>query len=258
MRIISWNVNGIRAVQKKGFVEWVLQEQPDILCLQETKAWPEQLDNHLMNIDGYSSYWNTAQRKGYSGVATYSQKDPHEVKTQFKNEYLDGEGRLLLTRYTNFTLLNVYFPNGQMNEERLAYKIEFYKAIMNYCRELRKVEKNLIICGDFNTAHHEIDLARPQANENISGFLPVERQLLDTFLNEGYIDVYRHFNPDKVSYTWWSYRTRARERDVGWRIDYFYVSTEMIDFIQDCYPLSGVQGSDHCPIMLVLKAEIDG
>lgn len=257
MKIYTWNVNGIRAVQKKGFVDWVLDEKPDILCLQETKAHLEQLEKSLTDIDGYYSYWHSAKRKGYSGVATYSRQEPLVIESKLSLDEFDDEGRVLVTHYPGFSLLNIYFPNGQMGEERVDYKLRFYETIIEYCNQLKNQGKRLIICGDFNTAHQEIDLANPKSNENVSGFLPVERAMLDTFLGEGYIDVYRYLHPDTVSYTWWSYRTRARERNVGWRIDYFYASANMIDFVADCYPLTEVQGSDHCPLALILKDEIN-
>jgi len=253
LKIYSWNVNGIRALEGKGFSNWLQAEQPDILCLQETKADPGQLPADLINPPGYISYYNSGLRKGYSGVATYVRKEAKKVSTGMGIERFDGEGRLLITEHDNFTLLNVYFPNGQMNEERLQYKLDFYEALIDYCEELKKTQPHLIICGDYNTAHREIDLKHPRANAKRSGFLPVEREILDRFLEHGYIDVFRHLYPDKVQYSWWSYRMRAREKNVGWRIDYFYTTKNLVNGILDCVILEEITGSDHCPIGIYLK-----
>ncbi|MGI6435727.1 MAG: exodeoxyribonuclease III [Syntrophomonadaceae bacterium] len=253
MKIYSWNVNGIRSVFNKGFMEWMQTEEPDILCLQETKAGPEQLHRDLLEVPGYQSYWNIGAKKGYSGVATYVREMPVDCSISTGIDILDGEGRLIITRHAAFTLLNVYFPNGQMNNERLQYKLQFYEALMNYCEDLKKEQPALIICGDFNTAHRAIDLKNPKNNEKRSGFLPVEREVLDRFLNLGYVDVFRLLYPEKVQYSWWDYRTRARERNAGWRIDYFYASEPLLPLIDDCTILDQVAGSDHCPISLHLK-----
>lgn len=252
MKICSWNVNGIRALQKKGFTDWISTEDPDILCLQETKAHPGQLPEEIVQIPGYKSYWHWADRKGYSGVATYTRQAPHSVNRHIGVEKFDAEGRVLITEYDRFMLFNVYFPNGQMGEERLRYKLDFYNTLIEYCDVLLKNGKEIIICGDFNTAHREIDLRNPKANEQRSGFLPVEREVLDQFLARGYVDAFRHLYPEKIQYSWWSYRTRARERGIGWRIDFFYVSLNMVEEIKDCRILDQVEGSDHCPIELYL------
>lgn len=256
MRIYSWNVNGIRALQKKGFVDWVLKESPDILCLQETKAMPGQLDGDIASISGYKSVWNAAGRRGYSGVAVYYKTDPVAVMSEIGEERFDSEGRILVLQYRDFTLLNIYFPNSGRGDERLQYKLEFYQHIMSYCDGLIQLDQNLIICGDFNTAHQEIDLKNPQANRTSPGFLKVEREMLDTFLARGYVDVFRHLYPDRQEYTWWDYRTKARERNVGWRIDYFYVTPGILDRVDDCRHLSQVGGSDHCPVALILKQDM--
>ncbi len=253
MKIYSWNVNGIRSVFNKGFIEWLQSEAPDILCLQETKASPEQLHQSLLEVPGYRSYWNIGARKGYSGVATYVRETPLECLVSTGVELLDVEGRLIVTRHPQFTLLNIYFPNGQMSNERLQYKLQFYEALMDYCEDLKKAEPYLTICGDFNTAHRAIDLKNPKNNEKRSGFLPEEREVLDRFLERGYVDVFRHLYPEKVQYSWWDYRTRARERNAGWRIDYFYVSQPLLPRITDCAIFDQVTGSDHCPIALYLK-----
>lgn len=253
MKIYSWNVNGIRAVQKKGFVDWVLKEQPDILCIQETKAHIEQLDDEIINIDGYQSYFCSGERKGYSGVATYTKEKPISVKYGIGIEKYDKEGRILITEFEEFTLLNIYFPNGQKDDERLNYKMEFYDEILDYCEKLKSKGKKLIISGDYNTAHKEIDLKNPKSNEKRSGFLPLERQWIDKFISHGYVDTYRYFNPDKIEYSWWSYRFKSREKNVGWRIDYNFVSDNFIDDVKEAKILTDVLGSDHCPVALNIK-----
>lgn len=253
MEIYSWNVNGIRAVQKKGFVDWVLKEQPDILCIQETKAHIEQLDDEIINIDGYHSFFCSGERKGYSGVATYTKEKPISVKYGIGIEKYDKEGRILITEFEKFTLLNIYFPNGQKDDERLNYKMEFYDAILDYCENLKSEGKKLIISGDYNTAHKKIDLKNPKSNEKRSGFLPLEREWIDKFISYGYIDTFRYLNPEKVEYSWWSYRFKSREKNVGWRIDYNFVSDNFIDNVKGAEILTDVLGSDHCPVALSMK-----
>ncbi len=248
IRILSWNVNGIRAVNKKGFLDWFVNEKPDILCLQETKAHKEQLPDELINVPGYHSYFCSGERKGYSGVAIYSKEEPVSVKRGFDIEKFDNEGRILIAEYPDFTLFNIYYPNGKARPERLKYKMEFYDAFLNYANNLKNKGKKLIICGDVNTAHKEIDIARPKENSNVSGFLPMEREWIDKLLANGYTDTFRMFNQEPDNYTWWDMVTRARERNVGWRIDYFFVSDNVKDEIKDSFILSDVMGSDHCPI----------
>ena len=252
-RIISWNVNGLRAIQRKGFVEWFEKEQPDILCLQETKVAYDQLPKTLKRIEGYHPYFCEAQRKGYSGVAIYSKIKPLKVEYGFGISEFDNEGRILIAEYDDFVLLNIYFPNGKMSEERLNYKLKFYDALLDHANKLKKEGKNIVICGDVNTAHNEIDLARPKANEKISGFLPVERAWIDKFLKNGYLDTFRMFNNEPEQYTWWSYRTKARERNVGWRLDYFFVNEEFKEKVKSSGILNDVMGSDHCPVDLKLE-----
>jgi len=250
MRIISWNVNGIRAAEKKGFLDWLTQERPEVVCVQETKAQPEQLSKKLLQPENYHTYWHSAERKGYSGVATFSQK-PLEAQEGFGDPEFDAEGRVLITEHDGFRLLNCYMPNGGMGPERLDYKLRFYAALLEWVDAQHAAGKQLIICGDVNTAHKEIDLARPKENEKTSGFMPIEREWVDKFLEHGLVDAFRAFYPfSPEQYTWWSYRTRARERNVGWRIDYFLVSEGLMSRVQDCTILSDVMGSDHCPIAL--------
>lgn len=248
IRILSWNVNGLRAVHKKGFLDWFNTEKPDILCLQETKAQEEQLPDEVRNIEGYHSYFSSAVKKGYSGVAIYTKQKPLTVKKGFGIERFDSEGRILIAEYPDYILINIYYPNGKAREERLRYKMDFYEAFLEYANNLKKKGKNLIICGDVNTAHKEIDLARPKANEKVSGFLPEEREWMDKFFSNGYLDTFRMFNQEPENYTWWDMVSRARDRNVGWRIDYFFISESLKSKIKEAFILSDVMGSDHCPI----------
>lgn len=248
MRLLSWNVNGIRAADKKGLFELLKKESPDVLCLQEIKAMPEQVPPYLRNYPGYHIYWKSAERKGYSGVATYTKVKPMEVKTGFGIEKFDSEGRILITTFPSFILFNIYFPNGKQGQERLDYKLRFYETFLDYADELKAKRNNIVVCGDFNTAHTEIDIARPKENEKISGFLPVERAWIDTFIDHGYVDTFRHFNKESNQYSWWDMKTRARERNIGWRIDYFFVNKEFMSCVKKAFIQQSVIGSDHCPV----------
>jgi len=252
MRIYSWNVNGIRAIAKKGFLDWMEEEQPDIIGLQEIRVQDHQLKDELKNINGYHSYFNFAERKGYSGVALYTKVEPIDVWYGMGIKKFDNEGRILAAEYPKFVLLNIYFPNGKRSKARLNYKLDFYDEILNYCEGLRNDNKEIVIFGDYNTAHHEIDLKNPDANKNTSGFLPIERDWLDKLEEYGYIDTYRYFYPEKETYSWWSYRTRARERDAGWRIDYNFISEGLEDKLKGADILTDVMGSDHCPVIVEL------
>ncbi|MBN1301864.1 MAG: exodeoxyribonuclease III [Melioribacteraceae bacterium] len=247
-RLLSWNVNGIRAIAKKGFLEWFGKEKPDILCIQETKAWKEQLDDSLINIGEYKSYFAEAYKKGYSGVATYTKEEPLNISFGIGIEHFDREGRFVITEHEKFTLMNIYYPNGKRDDERLKYKMDFYEAFQEYAVDLKNKGKKLIICGDVNTAHKEIDLARPKENRNVSGFLPQECEWIDRFLARGFIDTLRMFNQNSGVYTWWDMISRARERNVGWRIDYFYISENLKNSIADAFTMPDVMGSDHCPV----------
>jgi len=252
MRIYTWNVNGLRSILKKGLMEFINDEDPDILCLQETKLQEEQIDDEIKNLKGYYKYFSFANKKGYSGVAIFTKVEPKNIYHGIGIEEFDTEGRILIAEYEDFILFNIYFPNGKMSDERLDYKLRFYDAIMDYSKKLLEEGKNLIICGDYNTAHREIDLKNPKQNEKSSGFLPIEREYIDRFLEIGFIDAYRHFYPDKIEYTWWSYMFKAREKNVGWRIDYFFVSNNFISKIKDVEILTHIQGSDHCPVKLTI------
>lgn len=250
LQLISWNVNGIRSAYRKGFLNWFQRQNPDIFCVQETKARMDVLPHDLLNIQGYYSAFSSAEKKGYSGVALYSKVKPLTVKTGLGIQKFDHEGRTIIADYGDFVLFNIYFPNGQMSAERLNYKIEFYDAFLEVVDALDGEGRNIIVCGDVNTAHKEIDLARPKENENISGFLPIERAWIDKFIRHGWIDTLRMFHPEPELYTWWSLRTRARDRNIGWRIDYFFVNERFRKHVKDAFILPEVQGSDHCPIGL--------
>ncbi|MBF0215897.1 MAG: exodeoxyribonuclease III [Candidatus Omnitrophica bacterium] len=250
MRIISWNVNGIRAAAKKGLIEWFRKESPDILCLQETKALPEQVNGMDILPEGYYAYWNNPERKGYAGVAVFTKEKPREVLYDFGEGSFDTEGRALVAEYKDFTLINVYFPNGGMGPERLKYKLDFYEEFLRYVDSLKV--RIIVIAGDVNTAHKEIDLARPKENEKNTGFLPEERAWMDKFISHGYVDTFRHFNKEGGNYTWWDYKTAARERNVGWRLDYFFVTEKMLPRVKRAFIMPEVQGSDHCPVGIEL------
>lgn len=252
-KILSWNVNGIRAARKYGLLDWLFKELPDILCVQETKAQPEQLDRDLMEPKGYYTYWNYPERKGYSGVATFTKDVPVSVEYNLATLKSDSEGRVIIAKYEDFTLMNIYFPNGKKDKERLNYKMEFYESFLEFVKPLKDKNEKIIICGDVNTAHKEIDLAHPKANEKISGFLPIEREWIDRFIENGFIDTFRYFNKEPEQYTWWDLKTRARERNIGWRIDYFFISENLLPNLVKAFILPDVIGSDHCPIGIVLK-----
>ncbi|MCK4226656.1 exodeoxyribonuclease III [candidate division WOR-3 bacterium] len=253
MEIVSFNVNGLRAIIKKGFKEWFTNENPDILCLQEIKATKEKLKGVTIAPENYHSYWNPGKRAGYSGVITFSKEEPLDVQFGMGIEKFDTEGRLIRTKYQDFTLLNVYFPNGKMSEERLKFKLDYYAAFLEFSENLKKKGEELIITGDFNTAHKEIDLANPKENEKYSGFLPIEREWLNKLVSKGYIDTFRLFHPEGKQYTWWTYRFKARERNIGWRIDYFFITEGLTDRVRDSIILKDVYGSDHVPILLEIE-----
>ncbi|MDD2352380.1 MAG: exodeoxyribonuclease III [Atribacterota bacterium] len=248
MRLLSWNVNGLRAIYKKNFLDWFNKEDADIFCIQETKSHKEQLPKKLIERPGYHSYFAQAERKGYSGVGLWSKIIPERVSYELGLPRFDNEGRLIETEYNDFTLFNVYFPNGKASKKRLQYKMDYYETFLKRMSDLLKEDKKIVICGDVNTAHQEIDLARPKENEKVSGFLPVERQWIDRLIDIGFIDTFRYFEQEPGYYSWWDYKTRARERNVGWRIDYFFVSKNLINNLKSAFIQSEVMGSDHCPI----------
>jgi exodeoxyribonuclease-3 len=253
MKITTWNVNGIRAAIDKGLLTWISETQPDVLCLQEIKARPEQLKDEHRNVDGYQIIWNPAMRPGYSGVATLLRVPAVKTETGMNEPRFDQEGRAIATHFEDFILFNIYFPNGQRDLARLTYKLDFYAHLLALCDALHKEGKKIIITGDFNTAHQEIDLANPAENSQNSGFLPEERLWIDHYLDHGFKDVYRELYPDRVQYTWWTYRFNARLRNIGWRLDYFLVSDDLVSRVEDVIIDDQVAGSDHCPVTLLLK-----
>lgn len=267
MKIISWNVNGIRSIlgqnpsrnfdkisHENKLFEYIEKENPDIICIQETKADIEQIKEELRFPPGYFGYYNSCKsKKGYSGVVNFTKIKPIETVTIINNEYFDREGRIIQQEFNDFVLFNVYFPNGTSGQERIDYKLAFYDFFFNYVETIRKKGKPVIITGDYNTAHKEIDLARPKENRETSGFLPEEREKIDKIINLGYIDTFRQYNNEPNHYTWWSNRARAREFNVGWRIDYFFVVEDFMNAVKESYHQPNVYGSDHCPIILELN-----
>lgn len=268
MKIISWNINGLRATAKHGFFAPLFKEEnPDILCLQETKAEPDQLPEEVRNVPGYFSYFSHPKiKKGYSGVAIYTKEKPKEVfygmGQKGQKQRLDDEGRLLGIKLKNLTVITGYFPNGGQGPERLKYKLEFYDAFLKFILRLRRNGENVIFCGDVNTAHEAIDLARPKENEENTGFLPIERAWIDKVIKNNFVDTFRKFYPEKIgAYTYWDQKTRSRDRNVGWRLDYFFADAKMFPLghsptgeakIKSAGMLSNYYGSDHCPIWLEL------
>jgi exodeoxyribonuclease-3 len=253
MKIITWNVNGIRAALGKGALDWAFAQRPDVLCLQEIKARPDQLTEAQRTKDGYEAIWNPAQRPGYSGVATFTSAPPLDVELGLSFPHFDIEGRVIRTRHPDFLLFNIYFPNGQRGQERVDYKLDFYARLLEYCDALHAAGENIIITGDFNTAHMPIDLKNPKENETTSGFLPEEREWVQKFLDHGFVDAYRRLYPEKVQYTWWTYRFAARARGIGWRLDYFLVSEKLFPRVQDVIVHEDVLGSDHCPVEICIE-----
>lgn len=252
MKLYSWNVNGFRAVLKKGFWDWFTASDADVVGLQEVKAMEEQVGDDRL-VPGYSVFWNGATvKKGYSGTACYSRVEPLSCRFGLPDDAYRGEGRVVGLEFEKFHFLNIYFPNGQMNEDRLAFKMGFYDSFLAYAEALRR-DKPVVVCGDFNTAHREIDLKNPGANAKVSGFLPEERAWLDRFIDHGYVDTFRMFHPEPEQYSWWTYRFGARARNAGWRIDYFFVSDELKSAVRDSWIEASVMGSDHCPIGMELS-----
>ncbi len=255
LKIISWNVNGIRACARKGLLDYLKSEEPDILCLQEIKAKADVLEEELhCPPGGYKSAFHSAQRPGYSGVAIYTKPSPLTVSEGFGNDKFDAEGRVIWAEYPGFYLFNVYFPNGQRDQERLTYKFNFYEAFFAFCEDIRKMGKPVIICGDYNTAHTEIDLANPKENQNYSGFLPEERAWIDRLITMGYVDTFRQYNKEPDQYSWWTYRFGARRRNIGWRIDYFFITENGLPMLKDAFIQPQIEGSDHCPVGIILSA----
>ncbi len=250
MKITTWNINGIRAALKKGIADWIGNFSPDVLCFQELKAKREQVELSPLTDLGYTEIWNAAERPGYSGVATLYKNEPLSIKKGFGIEKFDIEGRVIQTSHPDFELFNIYFPNGGQENKRVPYKLDFYAALLEICDELHKSGKSIIITGDFNTAHKEIDLKNPKANEKNTGFLPEERVWIDRFLEHGFVDIFRELNPEKEQYSWWTYRFNSRARNIGWRLDYYLISPALVDSVKDVTIHDEILGSDHCPVTL--------
>jgi exodeoxyribonuclease-3 len=250
MKITTWNVNGIRAVIKKGFIDWVKTYEKDVLCIQEIKAQTDQIPEEVVHLENHIVSINSAKRPGYSGVASFFKNEPLEIRHGLGVETFDDEGRVIRTKHNDFYLYNIYFPNGQRGQDRVDFKLAFYETLLDECNKLHTQGEKIIITGDFNTAHTEIDLANPKENSKTSGFLPEEREMITKYLNNGFKDAYRELYPDKVEYTWWTYRFGARRRNIGWRLDYFLVSDSLMDQVNDVIILGDVEGSDHCPVTL--------
>ena len=259
MKIITWNVNGLRAALGKDSLRWVWEQQPDVLCLQEIKVRPDQLKDEQRTFPGYDVIWNPAEKLGYSGVATFLKSPSLELRLGMDAPLFDIEGRVISTLHAaskmqrGFRLFNVYFPSGQRGRERVEYKLDFYAHLLSLCDRLHAGGENLIITGDFNTAHMPIDLTNPNRNRLTSGFLPEERDWFQKFLDHGFVDAYRRLYPERVQYTWWTYRLSARERQIGWRLDYFLISEGLVPRVKDVIIHEEILGSDHCPVELVLE-----
>jgi exodeoxyribonuclease III len=249
LSLVSWNVNGIRALEKKGLLDYMAAENADIYCFQETKAKPDQLSAELLEPAGYRSWFASTKKGGYSGVGLYSKIEPRSLTNLGQSDF-DDEGRTLVAEFDDFVLVNGYFPNSQSEGARLDYKLAYCAAVLSLCNSLVKEGRHVIVCGDFNIAHQPIDLARPKENEGNPGYLPEERQWMGSYLDAGYTDTFRLFNQEGGNYTWWSYRTRGRERNIGWRLDYFCVNREFAARVISSEIRSEVTGSDHCPVVL--------
>jgi len=253
VKLISWNVNGLRAAVKKDFFKSFEKLDADIVGIQETKLQEHQLTDDMKRIEGYGAWWSHASvKKGYSGVGVYSRLKPHDVKYGIGIPEYDDEGRILELDFDDMIFFNIYFPNGQMSEERLKYKLDFYRDFFKHADQYKDAGKSVIVTGDFNTAHNEIDLKNPKGNKNNSGFLRIERDWLDLIVKNGYVDTFRYLYPDTVKYSWWSYRFNARARDIGWRIDYFFVTADLIEKkrVIGAFIDNSIAGSDHCPVGL--------
>ncbi|MGM0442842.1 MAG: exodeoxyribonuclease III [Fibrobacterota bacterium] len=251
-KLISWNVNGIRAAERKGLISFITESDADVIALQETKAHREQLSSELLEIPGYTSWFASAERKGYSGTALYTRKEPISITRGMDIPEFDSEGRIITAEFDDYYLINAYYPNAQHGLKRLAYKQDFNAAIRSFAGTLAE-KKQVILCGDYNVAHTEIDLKNPRSNVKNPGFSPEERADMDRFLAAGFTDTFRRLYPEREEYTWWSYRFNARARNIGWRIDYFCVNEACMDRVEDARIYSDVMGSDHCPIGLILR-----
>ena len=252
-KLISWNVNGIRAAEKKGLIDWIGQSGANVIALQETKAHPDQLSAELRAPHNYHSHWCAAEKKGYSGVATYTRTAPHTVTLGLGDPRFDADGRVLVTKLPHYTFFNIYFPNGGRGPEWVAHKLAFYDHFLTIVQELMAAGESVIVAGDVNTAYAPIDIARPRENARVSGFMPEERAAMGRFFEAGLVDTFRHVYPEEVKYSWWAAWGGAREKNVGWRLDYMLVSPDLRPYIVDAEIHCDTLGSDHCPISLTLK-----
>jgi len=250
LKIISWNVNGLRAVEKKGFLDFLQESEADILCVQEIKALESNLSEAMLAPPGYHGYFESAQKKGYSGVGMYTRLKPLSIKTCFADERFNSEGRIQIADFEDFVLFNLYFPNGTSGDERLNYKLAFCDQLLEEVKAY--AGRKILICGDYNTAHREIDLKNPKSNEKNSGFLPIERAWIDRFIEAGFVDCFRSLHPETACYSWWTYRFNCRAKNVGWRIDYHFVNTQLLENLKEASILTQVMGSDHCPVQVTL------
>ncbi|MFD1553760.1 exodeoxyribonuclease III [Putridiphycobacter roseus] len=255
-KFISYNVNGIRAALKKDWMDWMSSVDPDVVCLQETKASPEQLDLSLFEEAGYNSYWFSAEKKGYSSVAILSKTKPDHIEYGCGIEKYDQEGRIIRADYGDFSVLSCYFPSGTTGEERQAFKMDYLADFQDYINELKKTRPNLLISGDINICHEAIDIHNPVSNKNSSGFKPEERQWITDFLSSGFVDSFRYLNKEAHNYTWWTYRMGARKKNLGWRIDYHFISESLLPKLNRSIILSDAVHSDHCPILIDLSVKL--
>lgn len=253
MKITTWNINGIRAAIQKGIDKWIKEFSPEVMCFQEIKAKPDQIDGSVFQKFGYECHWNSGERPGYSGVGVLVKDKPDQIKYGLDNPKFDKEGRVIQLSYPGFELFNIYFPNGGRELERVPFKLDFYSYLLDYCDRLHKNNKSIILTGDFNTAHKEIDLKHPKENQKNTGFLPEERVWIDYYLQHGFVDIYRILYPDRIQYTWWTYRMNARQKGVGWRLDYFLISKNLVPRVRDVIIHDDVKGSDHCPVTLQIE-----
>ncbi|MGZ3723465.1 MAG: exodeoxyribonuclease III [Bdellovibrionales bacterium] len=253
IKLLSWNVNGLRACGRAGFGNWFSDQAADVVCLQEIKVQSEQLTPELLNPSKYNSFWHSAEKPGYSGVAIFSKREPLDVRYGIGNKEIDREGRVITAEFKNHIVINSYFPNSQRDHARLDYKLAFCDAFLKYCNKELKKGKSVLICGDLNIAHDEIDLKNPKTNTKNAGFLPEERAWMTKFLKAGYVDSFRHFSQDPGQYTWWSYRPGVRERNIGWRLDYFLSDEDSRSRFISTDHQSNVMGSEHCPVALKIK-----
>ena len=253
MKIVTYNVNGIRAAMSKGLIDWISQVSPDVLCVQEIKANPDQVGVFEFEELGYHHYWYPAQKKGYSGVAIFTKQKPKHIEYGCGIKEYDDEGRILRIDFEEFSVMSVYHPSGSSGDLRQAFKMEWLEAFLNYINQLKATYPKLVICGDFNICHKAIDIHNPKSNANTSGFLPEEREWMEQFINSGFVDSFRHFNQEPHQYSWWSYRAGSRAKNLGWRIDYNFVTDNLKNRISRSVILPSAIHSDHCPVLLEMS-----